>query len=287
MSSKPLATVDRRGRFDCAWAVRLLIAFALPSAVTAQQLPVFDAHVHYSHDAWDMLPPPAAIELLRKAGVRRALVSSSNDDGQQRLVQLAPDLILPSLRPYRSRGDVSSWARDPSAIRYLEERLAKYRYVALGEYHIFGADVDLPVPRRAIVLARQHGLVLHSHSDADAIERQFVQWPQARILWAHSGFDTPARVRDMLRKHRNLWCDLAFRSDHAPNGQLDAEWRALFMEFPDRFMVGSDTFTPERWPFIVEHARLARSWLATLPRDVAEKIAHRNGEALFPQRAPQ
>ena len=287
MSSNLVATVNRRKRLDRAGVASLLIALVLPAALAAQPLPVFDAHVHYSHDAWELLPPPAAIELLRKAGVRRALVSSSNDDGQQRLVQLAPDLILPSLRPYRSRGDVSTWARDTSVIRYLEERLAKYRYVALGEYHIFGADVDLPVPRRAIELARQHGLVLHSHSDAEAIERQFVQWPQARILWAHSGFDTPARVREMLRKHRNLWCDLAFRSDHAPNGQLDPEWRAVFLEFPDRFMVGSDTFTPERWPFIVEHARLARTWLATLPRDVAENIAHRNGEALFPQRAPQ
>ena len=287
MSSKLVATVNRRKRHDRAGVAALLVALLLPASLAAQPLPVFDAHVHYSHDAWEMLPPPAAIELLRKAGVRRALVSSSNDDGQQRLVQLAPDLILPSLRPYRSRGEVSTWARDPSVIRYLEERLAKYRYVALGEYHIFGADVDLPVPRRAIELARQHGLVLHSHSDADAIERQFVQWPQARILWAHSGFDTPARVREMLRKHRNLWCDLAFRSDHAPNGQLDPEWRAVFIEFPDRFMVGSDTFTPERWPFIVEHARLARTWLATLPGDVAEKIAHGNGEALFRQRAPQ
>ena len=287
MSSKLVATVNRRKRHDRAGVAALLVALLLPASLAAQPLPVFDAHVHYSHDAWEMLPPPAAIELLRKAGVRRALVSSSNDDGQQRLVQLAPDLILPSLRPYRSRGEVSTWARDASVIRYLEERLAKYRYVALGEYHIFGADVDLPVPRRAIELARQHGLVLHSHSDADAIERQFAQWPQARILWAHSGFDTPARVREMLRKHRTLWCDLAFRSDHAPNGQLDPEWRAVFVEFPDRFMVGSDTFTPERWPFIVEHARLARSWLATLPRDVAEKIAHGNGEALFPQRPPQ
>jgi hypothetical protein len=77
LSSKPLATVDRRGRFDCAWAVRLLIAFALPGVVTAQQLPVFDAHVHYSHDAWDMLPPPAAIELLRKAGASIAAAAMS------------------------------------------------------------------------------------------------------------------------------------------------------------------------------------------------------------------
>lgn len=244
-------------------------------------LPIFDAHVHYSHDAWEMVPPEVALKLVREAGVRRVLVSSSDDDGQQRLVGLAPDVFLPSLRPYRRRGDQATWTRDSTVVGYLEERLSKHRYVAVGEFHIYGAEVDLPVPRRMIELARRYKLVLHSHSDADAIDRQFVQWAEARILWAHSGFDSPSNVRAMLKKHRNLWCDLAFRSDHAPGGELDTEWRALMLEFPDRFMVGTDTFTPERWAFIVEHARWSRKWLAGLPAAVAERIAYKNGEALF------
>ncbi len=257
-----------------------VLAFAI-SATHAAELPIFDAHMHYSHDAWDNVPPKVALDLLRQASVKRALVSSSNDDGQQRLLQMAPEVILPSLRPYRMRGDVGSWARDATVVPYLEERLAKYRYVAMGEFHIYGADVDLPVPRRMIELARQYNLVLHSHSDADAIERQFAQWPGARILWAHSGFETPARLRAMLNRHPTLWCDLAFRTDHAPGGQLDADWRGLFLEFADRFLVGTDTFTPERWPYVVEHARWSRQWLAQLPTDVAERIAWKNGESLF------
>jgi hypothetical protein len=257
------------------------LLLALAAAAAAAELPIFDAHLHYSHDAWDNLPPEKAIELLRAAGVRRGLVSSSNDEGQQRLAAAAPDRVLLSLRPYRRRGDQGSWMHDDSVPAYLEERLARHRYVAMGEFHVFGADVDLPVPRRMVALARQHGLVLHSHSDADAVGRQFAQWPQARILWAHAGFDSPEIVRAMLRRHRNLWCDLAFRSDHAPGGELDPAWRALLLEFPDRFLLGTDTFTPERWPYVVEHARLARRWLATLPAEVAERIAWRNGEALF------
>lgn len=262
-----------------------LLASASPRAAQAAELPIFDAHMHYSHDAWDVLPPEKALALLRQAGVRRALVSSSGDGdelrGQQRLSQLAPDLILTSLRPYRQRGDQGSWFRDESVKVYLEERLAKHRYVALGEFHIYGADVDLPVPRHLVQLARKHGLVLHSHSDAEAIERQFAQWPQARILWAHAGFDSPERIRAMLKKHPGLWCDLAFRSDHAPGGELDAEWKQLFLDDPDRFLVGTDTFTPERWPYVVEHARWSRQWLAQLPPAVAERIAFRNGEVLF------
>ena len=95
-----------------------------------------------------------------------------------------------------------------------------------------------------VQLARKHNLFLHAHSDVDAVERLFKQWPQARILWAHSGFDRPENVREMLRKHKNLWCDLAFRTDHARGGKVDPDWRAAFLEFPDRFMVGTDTFTP-------------------------------------------
>ena len=76
---------------------------------------------------------------------------------------------------------------------------------------------------------RKHNLFLHAHSDVDAVERLFKQWPQARILWAHAGFERPERVAEMLRKHKNLWADLAFRTDHASGGKVDPAWRATFL----------------------------------------------------------
>ncbi len=257
-----------------------VLAFA-SAPLPAAELPIFDAHVHYSHDAWENLPPKDAIAILRKAGLKRALVSSSGDEGTQRLVAEAPDLIVPSLRPYRTRGEVGTWVRDDTVATFLEERLSRQRYAAIGEFHLYGADADLPVPRRLVALAKQHRLVLHAHSDVDAIERLFRQYPDARILWAHSGFERADAVRDMLRKHRNLWCDLAFRNEHGGSGKVPAEWRALFTEFPDRFTVGTDTFTPERWHYIVEHANWSRAWLADLPPPLAERIAWRNADALF------
>lgn len=264
----------------------LLLALVVSTAVSAPHaaeppLPIFDTHLHYSHDAWERLPPAAAVALLRQAGLKAAVVSSSSDEGTQKLYAAAPDLVLPALRPYRSRGEIGSWMHDSTVVPYLEQRLATYRYVAIGEYHIYGADADGPVMRRVVQLARQHGLLLHSHSDADAITRQFQQDPNARILWAHAGFDRPERVRELLRQHKNLWCDLAFRSDHASGGQVDPAWREAFLEFPDRFLVGTDTFTPERWYYVGEHARWTREWLASLPPAVAEQIAWKNGERLF------
>ena len=115
----------------------LVLALALAGASAgAAELPIFDAHVHYSHDAWANLPPKDAIAILRRAGVVRALVSSSGDEGTQRLVAEAPDLIVPSLRPYRTRGDVATWVGDESVIAFLEERLARQRYGAVGEFHL-------------------------------------------------------------------------------------------------------------------------------------------------------
>jgi hypothetical protein len=272
-------------RLHLSLMVGLCVAFGASAAPppSPTPLPIFDSHLHYSHDAWEQLPPKAAIALLRKAGLKAAMVSSSSDDGTQKLVAEAPDLVIPVLRPYRTRGEISTWVRDASVVAHMESRLKANRYVALGEYHVYGADADLPVVRRVVELAREHKLFLHSHSDAEAIDRQFKQDPNARILWAHSGFEAPDKVREMLRKHKNLWCDLAFRSDHASNGKVDAAWRAAFLEFPDRFLVGTDTFTPERWHFVVEHANWSRQWLSDLPAEVAERIAYKNGDALFGQ----
>ena len=250
-------------------------------SVSAAELPIFDAHVHYSHDAVELTPPKQAAAILRKAGLKSALVSSSGDEGTQQLLAEAPEIVIPSLRPYRTRGETSSWVRDETVVAFLEDRLRRHRYAAIGEFHLFGADADLPVPRRMVALAKQHRLVLHAHSDADAIERLYAQDPQARVLWAHSGFDRPEKVAEMLRRHKNLWADLAYRNEHGSGGKVAPEWRKLFTEFPDRFMVGTDTFTPERWHYLVEHASWTRAWLTDLPKPLAERLAWRNGEALF------
>ena len=66
----------------------LLAALLVASATqAADPLPIFDAHVHYSHDAWELVPPKEAIAILRKAGLKRVMVSSSNDDGTQILYE--------------------------------------------------------------------------------------------------------------------------------------------------------------------------------------------------------
>jgi hypothetical protein len=196
------------------FAALALVLSALPAAAQ-DKLPIFDAHVHYSHDAVEQVPPQVAVAILRKAGLRKVMVSSSDDNGTQLLLKEAPDLIVPSLRPYRRRSDTAGWINDPTIVDYIEGRLKAFRYRAMGEFHAYGADIDKPVVQRMLALAREYKLLLHAHSDADAVDRIFKTYPDAIVLWAHSGFDRPERVREMLRKHPNLWSDLAFRTDQA------------------------------------------------------------------------
>ena len=77
---------------------------------------MFDAHIPYSYDALKLVPPVQAISLLCEAGVTSAMVSSSDNNGTQLFYEAAPDLIVPSLRPYRRRGKVSTWMHHETVI---------------------------------------------------------------------------------------------------------------------------------------------------------------------------
>lgn len=262
------------------WMMVLFVGFVSTPTLAAERV-LIDGHVHYSHDAWDMLPPKEAVKVLREAGLKKVFVSSSSDDGTQMLYKEAPDIIVPVLRPYRKRGELSTWFQDETVDDMIADRLSKNTYAGIGEFHIFGADTNLPVVRNIVKLANKYSLFLHAHSDAEAVDRIFAQDPDARVLWAHSGFVSPQAISAMLAKHKNLWSDLAFRSEHSQDGKVPDQWRKIFTDFPNRFIIGTDTYTPERWYYLVEHAAWSRQWLNDLPNELADKIAYKNAETLM------
>jgi predicted TIM-barrel fold metal-dependent hydrolase len=252
-----------------------------PVFTLAAELLLIDAHIHYSHDTWERTPPAEAVAILRKAGLKKALVSSSSDEGTQKLYAIAPDLVVPVLRPYRRRGETGKWLHDESVVDMLSERLKKYRYAGIGEFHASGEAVELPVVQKLIELANQYGLFLHAHSDRDAIERIFKHNADALILWAHAGFEEVDEIRATMHKYPNLWADLSFRHEFFLTDEIDPEWRQLFLDFPNRFLLGTDTYTPDRWYLVVENAGESRDWLKLLPEEVAKNIAYRNAERLL------
>jgi len=108
--------------------------------------------------------------------------------------------------------------------------------------------------------------------------------PRLRVIWAHAGMSAgPQAVGALLDRYPNLWVDLAIRNgDVAPGGTLDPGWRAVFLRHPDRFLAGTDTWMTSRWEALPGSVTEVRGYLGQLPRDVAEKIAFRNAERLFP-----
>jgi predicted TIM-barrel fold metal-dependent hydrolase len=86
----------------------------------------------------------------------------------------------------------------------------------------------------------------------------------------------------MLAKYPKLSGELSYRSGIVDgSGKLTAEWRGLFERYPDRFLLGSDTWVPDRWASYGEIMAGYRGWLAQLPQAVAKQIAHGNARALF------
>jgi hypothetical protein len=266
-------------------AILTSLLLAVGAGPAAAQLPIFDAHIHYSQPDWDVYTPERILSILARAGVRRALVSSTPDDGTLKLYEKAPAGIVPFLRPYRTRDDMAGWPRDPAVQAYVEERLKRGVYRGIGELHLSAADADAPVVKRIAELAGQHKIFVQAHVDDVTVERLLTLYPGVRMLWAHAGMSAPpATVARLLDRHPQLFVELALRGDVAPGGTLDPAWRALFVRHPDRFLVGTDTWVTSRWESVADGMRVIQTWLAQLPRDVAERIAYKNGDRLFPAR---
>src|SRR5262249_38260476 len=152
-----------------------LVLFALAGSgalARAADAPLADAHIHYSAPDWSVYSPDQVVAILDRAGIRRALVSSTPDDGTLKLYDRDPKRVVPMLRPYRTRDDMSTWYRDPSIIPYLEQRLARGVHKGIGEFHISGSGNRNPVLKPITEIAVQRHLLLPAHASAAPLGQQ-------------------------------------------------------------------------------------------------------------------
>jgi hypothetical protein len=265
-----------------------LLALA-PAGAWAQGGPstlrIFDAHLHYNQEPDPTYPLDKVLEIFRRNGVGGILSNSRPNKGTNQLVDAKSSAlwVVPFIRPYRTRADVQNWSTDPAINDLIETEFKRGYYRGVGEYHIYGEAAGRPVVKKAVEFAVSHDFYMLAHCDEAALLILLGHDPRAKIIWAHTGFSTPtARVRELLEKYPTLMAELSYRSGITTgDGKLTAEWRELFARHSDRFLIGSDTWIPERWGTYDQIMQTYRAWLGQLPDDQARRIAHGNAERLF------
>lgn len=134
-----------------------------------------------------------------------------------------------------------------------------------------------------VQLAKQHQLPLLIHCDPVVIDTTFEIDPNAKVIWAHaSKYPYPPLLRDYLNRYPNLMIALSVREDLvATDGVLNEDWEMLLVEYPDRFLVGVDTYSSQRWVKLKQVTQQIRQYLNGLPEDTKKALAYKNVQRLF------
>jgi predicted TIM-barrel fold metal-dependent hydrolase len=205
---------------------------------------------------------------------------------------------------------------DRNAVDHVERMLTLYPGFWQGIGEVFLRHDDLTaltysdVPRassdafgRLLDLAASRHLPILVHSDIGPawletptylgeIESAIRTHPKTRVIWAHAGISRRiviANHTDILRRllgeYPNLTLDLSwviFEQEIAPGAALDRRWVSLIEEFPDRFVIGSDSVGF----FDTYKSTLQRYYLLldALKPETALKLARANFLALLPPR---
>ncbi|GAB3491596.1 hypothetical protein GCM10027399_09570 [Curvibacter fontanus] len=291
------------------WAetVKRLVAGVLVLATTglAQAAdyngPLLDAHLHYNVEAYEGLHPLTdVLARMQRNGVRAIVANSRPNDGTKTLAEAGAQTraagvtVVPFIRLYRNRADYDNWFRDESIYTMVQAELARGTaagpYRGIGEFHLYdSANANGAVAKKLMQFAAQNQLAVLAHVDDVAIDLLMAHAPDARLIWAHTGIGgAPApRVLALLDKYPRLMGELSYRPGlTCGEGSLCPEWRALLLKYPDRFLLGSDTWVNQRWLYYDELMRAYRRWLGELPPDVARRIAWDNGASLFQLNRP-
>ncbi len=278
-------------------------AFAqAPAARTSYAGPLFDTHLHYNQEAWDgntgPYPPAEALARMQRNNVKAIVANSRPNAGTQTLAasketRAAGVAVVPFVRLYRNRDDYSNWFRDDTIYDMVQAELARGTpsgpYRGLGEFHLYdSANANGPVAKKLIALAERQQLAVLAHVDDEAIDLLMANAPSKgrnlRLIWAHTGIGGAPieRVQALLERYPLLMGELSYRPGlTCDGGTLCPEWRALILKYPERFLVGSDTWVNQRWSAYDDIMRGYRVWLGDLPPDVAQRIAWGNAAALF------
>lgn len=268
-----------------------------PDPVTAQSLPIIDFHFHFN-ETFDI---EAVVKEMNALGVSKAgnTALSAPDTVALEWVRRYPDRFIPmagkeAVREFiRSNGEQAWTLRVPGVLAYIQQlgaALKAGQFKGIGEINVFGGaagavagnvfPADSLLMRRfwSLSVAYRVPVIIHMDARDETIaemERLLTSDRRGTLVWGHVGGAEPTVVRWLLKLHPNLYADLTGRARDVLG---NAEWKGLFEEYSERFVLGTDARNLQMF------ARVMGRWqklLQELSPLTASKLAHENAERLL------
>lgn len=287
--------------------VRGLGAFAMLAwagvALAAQ--PFADVHVHFNWDQRELIDAARVVAKLDAAQVEFAVVAGTPSELALELARASNGRVIALFSPYIHELGRRDWHRDPRVIARAEAGLSAGDYLGIGEIHFmagFPPRADNDVFRGLMALAGEYRVPVLIHIDSgneSAFLGICLAYPTLDILFAHAGGNLRARhIRHIVEACPNAWIEFSARDPWRyggladDDGRLLAEWRALVLDHPDRFVTGTDPvwrvtrtqswdLADDGWDYFEQLIAWHRAWLADLPEAVRHKVSVENARRLF------
>lgn len=281
------------------------------SGVQASELYLIDAHSQIDH----FVDRSAIIPLMDKAGIRHVILSTRGKVTPEQITGFAakhPDRVTASVRT-KSKHYASN---APKYYKLFNKQMRMPGFGAMAEVIMWHAKKGNKAPEWVVppeskqvqtalkgALAKGWPFIIHIEFAASRSPETFMKEMEAMLeknsdhpfALIHMGQLEAKEAGRLLARHSNInflvshsnpitkadsnqpWVDLF------DGGQsLAPRWKALFVKYPDRFILNFDNVFEEHWgDKYVRQAALWRKALAELPADVASKVAHENAERLW------
>jgi len=284
------------------------IVIASSAASSGLDIPFIDAHSQVG----DGVELERIIKLMDQGGVSRTILSTREKIPAERLLPFAADYpgrITPAVR-------TKGYMERPAFHRLLKGQIDAGPFGAMAEVLMYHAQKGIKAPeivfypedekvRTALqyALEKRWPFVVHIEFQAAGPRRNdfmrglremLIRHPSHPFVLIHMGQLDHESARQMLEAHGNIYFltshsnPVTLKESDQPwvnmfdGNRLSADWKQLFMQYPERFLLGFDNVWPEHWgKFYLDQVTLWRGALKELPAGIAHGFAHGNAERLW------
>jgi predicted TIM-barrel fold metal-dependent hydrolase len=288
-----------------AGALLLLLLLAFVVTPGWSQQPFADVHVHFNWDQKEIISAEQIVTRLKRANIAFAVVSATPSELALELKRAGGEMIIPFFSPYTHTLGKRDWYLNEHTVLLAEKGLRSGQYQGIGEVHFmagFRPKTDNPIFIRLLALAHQYAVPVLIHVDAGS-EQKFAdvcrQNPAIRFIFAHAGGNLHAsQIRPIIEQCGRVMIELSARDPWryggltGDDGLLLPAWRELIIEYPHRFLVGTDPVwkvtrtqtwdqTDDGWDYFAQLLAYHRHWIAALPAAAQRRLTLDNARQLF------